>query len=135
MLRKDAKIELIKRVPLFSRCTKRELGMIALLADELDLPEGRELTHQGSRGQEFVILVEGGADVVRNGKVVNKLKSGDFFGEISLITGRPRTATVVTRRRSRLLIMHSPAFRALLRDSPSIQAKVLEAVVARLPAD
>ena len=135
MLRKDAKIELIKRVPLFSRCTTRELGMIALLADELDLPEGRELTHQGSRGQEFVILVEGGADVVRNGKVVNKLKSGDFFGEISLVTGRPRTATVVTRRRSRLLVMHSPAFRALLRDSPGIQAKVLEAVVARLPAD
>ena len=135
MLRKDAKIELIKRVPLFERCSKRELGMIALLADELELPEGRELTHQGSRGREFVILVEGGADVVRNGKVVNKLESGDFFGEISLVTGRPRTATVVTRRRSRLLVMHSPAFRALLRDSPPIQAKVLEAVVARLPAD
>ena len=135
MLRKDAKIELIKRVPLFARCSKRELGMIAMLADELELPEGRELTHQGSRGQEFVILVEGGADVVRNGKVVNKLESGDFFGEISLVTGRPRTATVVTRRRSRLLVLHSPAFRALLRDSPSIQAKVLEAVVARLPSD
>ena len=106
-----------------------------MLADELELPEGRELTHQGSRGQEFVILVEGGADVVRDGKVVNKLESGDFFGEISLVTGRPRTATVVTRRRSRLLVMPASAFRSLLRDSPSIQAKVLEAVVARLPAD
>jgi CRP/FNR family cyclic AMP-dependent transcriptional regulator len=135
VLRKDAKIELIKRVPLFAGCSKRELGMIAQLADELDLPEGRELTRQGSRGHEFVILVEGGADVVRNGKVVNKLESGDFFGEISLVTGQPRTATVITRRRSRLLVMHSPAFRALLRDSPAIQAKVLEAVVARLPAD
>lgn len=135
MLRKDAKVELIKRVPLFARCSRAELGAIALLADELDLPEGRELTRQGSRGQEFVILVEGSADVVRDGEVVNKLGSGDFFGEISLVTGRPRTATVITRRPSRLLVMHSPAFRALLRDSPAIQAKVLEAVVERLPAD
>ena len=131
MLRKDAKIELIKRVPLFERCSKRELGVIALLADELELPEGRELTHQGSRGQEFVILVEGGADVTRNGELINKLGPGDFLGEISVVTGWPRTATVTTRTPSRLLVMSSQALRSLLHRMPQVQAKVLDTLVAR----
>jgi CRP-like cAMP-binding protein len=135
MLRKNAKVELIKRVPLFQQLSKRELEQVASLADELDLPAGRELTREGASGREFVVLVEGTADVSRNGKVVNKLGPGDFLGEISLVTGRPRTATVVTRDATRLLVLSSPSFRALMRDSPAIQAKVLEAVVARLPAD
>ena len=135
MLRKDAKIDLIKRVPLFARCTKRELAEIALLADEIDIPAGRELARQGRAGKEFVILVEGSASVTRNGRVINRLGPGDFFGEIALVTGRRRTATVTTRKPSRVLVMSSPAFRTLLRDSHSIQAKVLEAVIARLPAD
>jgi len=135
MLRKDAKIDLIRRVPLFGRCTKRELAEIALLADEIDMPAGRELARQGRTGKEFVVLIEGAANVTRNGKVVNKLGPGDFFGEIALVTGRRRTATVTTRKASRLLVMSSPAFRTLLRDSPGIKAKVLETLVARLPSD
>jgi CRP/FNR family transcriptional regulator, cyclic AMP receptor protein len=133
MLRKDAKVELIKRVPLFEQCSKRELGMIAALADEVALPEGRELTHEGRSGREFVVLVDGAASVTRDGKLLNKLGPGDFLGEISLITGRPRTATVTTSKPSRLLVLSSPAFRSLMRESSSIQAKVLEAVVNRLP--
>ena len=59
LLHKDAKIELLRSVPLFEGCSRRELAQIAALADELDLPEGRELTQEGARGKEFVILVEG----------------------------------------------------------------------------
>ncbi|HLX18859.1 MAG TPA: cyclic nucleotide-binding domain-containing protein [Gaiellaceae bacterium] len=135
MLRKNAKIELIKRVPLFQRCSGRELAEVAALADEVDLPAGRELTSEGRTGREFVILVEGVADVTRKGKNVNELGPGDFLGEISLVTGRPRTATVTTRTPARLLVISAPAFRALLRDMPGMQAKVLEAVAERLPAD
>jgi CRP-like cAMP-binding protein len=135
MLRKDAKIELLKRVPLFERCSKRELAQIAALADELDLPGERNLTREGAGGFEFIILVQGEADVVRNGRVVNELGSGDFIGEIALVTGQPRTATVRTRGPSRVLVLAASGFRALMRDVPAIQDKVLAAITARIPDD
>jgi CRP-like cAMP-binding protein len=135
MLRKDAKIELLKRVPLFERCSKRELAQIAALADELDLPAARNLTREGAGGWEFIILVEGQADVVRKTHVINELGPGDFVGEIALLTGRPRTATVRTRGPSRILVLTASAFRTLLHDVPSIQGKVLAALAARLAPD
>jgi len=133
MLRKNAKIELLKRVPLFERCSQRELGQIAMLADELDLPAARNLTSEGSGGFEFIVLVEGAADVTRGGKIVNELGPGDFVGEIALVTGQPRTATVRTRGPSRILILTATAFRTLMRDVPTIQDKVLSALAARIP--
>jgi CRP-like cAMP-binding protein len=133
MLRKNAKIELLKRVPLFELCSKRELGQIAMLADELDLPGERNLTREGAGGFEFIILVEGAADVVRNGRVVNELGPGDFVGEIALVTGQPRTATVRTRGPARVLVLAASGFRVLMREVPSIQEKVLAAVTARIP--
>jgi CRP-like cAMP-binding protein len=133
MLRKNAKIELLKRVPLFERCSQRELAQIAMLADELDLPSARELTHQGAGGFEFIVLVEGQADVVRGVRVVNELGPGDFVGEIALVSGKPRTATVKTRGPARVLVITASGFRTLMRDVPSIKDKVLAAVTARLP--
>jgi len=133
MLRKNAKIELLKRVPLFERCSQRELARIAALADELTLPAERDLTSEGSGGYEFIVLVEGAADVVRKGRVVNELGPGDFVGEISLVTGQPRTATVKTRGPSRILVLNASGFRALMREVPSIQDKVLAAITARIP--
>ena len=78
MLRKDAKVELLKRVPLFERCSKRELKEIASVADELNLPSGRNLAREGATGKEFVVLVEGAADVRRRGRKINTLHSGDY---------------------------------------------------------
>jgi CRP-like cAMP-binding protein len=131
MLRKDAKIELLKRVPLFAACSKSELEQVAAFTDELDLPAERNLTSEGSDGFEFLILVEGEADVVRQGAVVNELGPGDFIGEIALVTGRPRTATVRTRGPARILIMTASGFRTLMHDVPSIQDKVQAAMTAR----
>ena len=133
MLRKNAKIELLKRVPLFERCSQRELAQIAMLADELDLPTARELTHQGAGGYEFIVLIEGQADVVRGVRVVNELGPGDFVGEIALVSGKPRTATVKTRGPARVLVITASGFRTLMRDVPSIKDKVLAAVTARIP--
>jgi CRP-like cAMP-binding protein len=133
MLRKNAKIELLKRVPLFYACSRRELDAIASLADELDLPDARNLTKEGAAGWEFMILVEGEADVVRKGRVVNELGPGDFVGEIALVTGAPRSATVKTRGPSRILVLTASAFKTLMRDVPSIQEKVLAALAARVP--
>jgi CRP-like cAMP-binding protein len=135
VLRKNAKLELLKRVPLFADCSKRELETVAAIADELTMPAGRELTKEGARGAEFVVLAEGAADVRRRGRRVNTLASGDFLGEIALITGTPRTATVTTTAPSRVLVMTAPAFRRLLRDNPSLQLKVLDALARRLPPE
>jgi len=135
LLHKDAKVELLKQVPLFERLSKRELREIATLADELHLPAGRHLAKEGATGKEFVVLVEGAADVRRRGRKINTLGSGDFLGEIALITGTPRTATVTTTAGSRLLVITSSAFRRLMREMPSIQEKVLAALAARIPDD
>jgi CRP-like cAMP-binding protein len=135
VLRKNAKIELLKRVPLFERCSKSELGEIAMLADELDLPSARELTREGASGYEFIVLVEGEAEVVRGVRVVNKLGPGDFVGEIALVSGKPRTATVRTKGPARVLVVTASGFRTLMHDVPSIKDKVLEAVTSRLADD
>jgi CRP-like cAMP-binding protein len=134
-LRKNAKIELIKRVPLFSRCSKQELAAVAAQADELVLPAGRALATQGARGSEFVIIVDGTADVSKNGRRINRLGSGDFLGEIALISGAPRTATVTTTSECRLLVLTDRGFKHLTTGMPSIQASVLRALSERLQAD
>jgi CRP/FNR family cyclic AMP-dependent transcriptional regulator len=131
-LRKDAKTELIKRAPLFAHCSKRELGMIGGIADEIDLKEGTELTRQGKPGREFFVLVEGTADVLRGGRKVNSLKPMDFFGEIALIHQTPRTATVKATSPVRALVITERNFRRLLQEQPDIQRKVLEALAERL---
>ena len=84
-LRKDAKVELLKRVPLFSKLDKKGLEDVAQIADEIDLPAGKEMATEGDRGREFFVLLKGEADVTRGGQKINSMKEGDFFGEIALV--------------------------------------------------
>jgi CRP-like cAMP-binding protein len=130
----NAKIEALRGVPLFQGLSRHELEVVAGLADEVDLPSDRELTREGASGREFVVLVEGLAEVTRDGKLLNTLGPGDFLGEIALVTGSPRTATVTTRAPSRLLVMSSQAFRSLLQRMPRVRARVLATAAARMPA-
>jgi CRP-like cAMP-binding protein len=134
-LRKDVKIELISKVPLFAGLSKRELAQVASIADEIDFGSGKALTREGEPGREFFILLEGGAEVKRKGKVLATRKSGDFFGEIALMCNRPRVATVVTTSPTRTLVITDRDFRALVKRTPDIALKVLDAVGERLPAD
>jgi len=128
----NAKIDLIKSVPLFSRCSKKDLAEVAKLADEIDFGAGRELTREGSSGREFFVIVEGEVDVSRKGKKVNSLGAGDFFGEIALIAHTPRTATVTSTTPVRLLVITGQSFKTLLEHQPPIAAKVLSALAERL---
>lgn len=131
-LGRNAKVELIRQVPLFSRCTRKELAEVASIADEVDLPTKRVLMREGERGREFFVLLEGSADVRRNGRKINQLGDGDFFGEIALVSRSDRTATVTTTEPSRVLVITEQAFRALLDHAPQIQIRVLEALADRL---
>ena len=132
MLRKNAKVDLIKSAPLFSECSRKHLNEIAEIADEIDLGEGKELTKEGRPGREFFVLIDGTADVKRGNRRINQMGAGDFFGEISLITQRPRTATVVATSPVRALVITDRSFRRLLEHQPEIQGKVMSAVAARL---
>ena len=131
-LRKDAKTELLKGAPLFAHCSKRELAAISSIADEIDLKDGHELTREGAVGREFFVLIDGTADVHRNGRKVNTLKAGDFFGEIALVHRTPRTATVKATSPIRALVITERNFRTLLERSPEIQRKVLQALAERV---
>jgi CRP/FNR family transcriptional regulator, cyclic AMP receptor protein len=135
VLAKDTKIELIAGVPLFADCSRRELRELAETADEVVVPAGYTLTKEGATGREFVIIVEGAADVIRRGRKINSLGSGDFLGEIELVSRGPRTATVRTTQPTHALVITGAAFRGLLRRMPSIQIKVLQALAERLPPE
>ena len=135
MLRRDTKLQLLKGVPLFAGCSKKELGEIALVADEIDVGEGKVLTREGDAGREFFMLVDGAVDVRRNGRRIRTMGPGDFFGEIALVSDRPRTATVTATQPATLLVVTDRAFRQLMRKIPSIQLKVLTALADRLAAD
>ena len=128
----NQKIDLIRKVPLFARCSRAELKEIALLADEIDLHEGKEMTREGAPGREFFVLLEGTADVKKNRRRVNTLGPGDFFGEIALVSREPRTATVIATSPVRALVITDRSFRRLLDDAPQVQTKVMEAMAERL---
>jgi CRP-like cAMP-binding protein len=132
MLRKDGKIELLKKVPLFSRCTKKQVGAIASLADLIDVPAGKVLIREGARGREFMIIVSGTGEVRRKGRKVATIGPGDFIGEMALISGGPRNATVTTTSDALLLVVGERPFWALLDQSPEIQTSVLKAIGERL---
>jgi CRP/FNR family transcriptional regulator, cyclic AMP receptor protein len=129
---KSTKIELIKKVPLFSKLSGTALREVAGVADEVDLPEGKTLTREGERGREFFVLLEGNADVRQKGARIATLGTGDFFGEIALVTKLPRTATVTATSPVRALVITDRDFAALLRRSPQIGQGVLEALGERL---
>lgn len=135
MLRKNAKIELLKRVPLFAQCSRAELAQIALLSTELNLPAGRTLMKEGEPGKEFIVLAEGRAEVRRTGRRIRELSDGDFLGEISLVAEIPRTATVTALTPLTVLLVTARDFRTLMREVPSLQPKVIYALAMRMPPE
>jgi CRP-like cAMP-binding protein len=133
--RSATKADLIARVPLFAGLSKSQLRQIATIADEIDLPADKQLIREGEPGREFFVLLEGEVEVTRKDKKLVTRRSGEFFGEIALVSSLPRTATVRTRTPVRTLVIRDVAFRALLHRTPAIAVKVLEAMAERLPPD
>jgi CRP/FNR family transcriptional regulator, cyclic AMP receptor protein len=134
-LRRDAKVELLKKVPLFSGCSKSELRELAKTADELDVREGTVLTREGKSGREFFVLISGSARVTKSGRKIAELGPGDWLGEIALITDSPRTATVTATSPVDLLVITDRRFRTVVETMPSIAMKVLASVGQRLGHD
>jgi CRP-like cAMP-binding protein len=132
IVRRDQKMRLISGVPLFQDCSQAELARVATITTQVEVPEGEVLMREGERGETFVILVAGSADVRRGKRRIATLGVGDFAGEIALLTDAPRTATVLTTSHATALRATRKGFAALLEESPSIQRKVLRALADRI---
>lgn len=132
MAGKDYKLELLRKVPLFQGLSRKDLELVERLTDEIDVPAGKVLIKEGATGHEFFIVVDGSLRVERDGQLLRKLGPGDFAGEIALIDGGPRTATVVADAPSRLLVVGHREFFGLLAEYPDIQIQVLQALARRV---
>ena len=132
--RRSQKIEALKKVPLFAGLSKRHLDIIARGADEVKVDAGRVLVAQGGLGREFVLILEGSARVERDGKAIARLGRGDFFGEMSLIDRRTRSATVTAETPVVLLVVETRYFGALLDTVPGLQKSILLTLCERLRA-
>ncbi len=128
----DPKLAAMERVPLFEHVPKKHLKQLASMADEIDLPAGHVLMREGERGRECVVVLDGAVDVTRKGKKVALRGGTDVFGEIALLCDRPRVATVTARTPLRVLVLTDRHFKTLVRDEPTVQAKVMQALAERV---
>ena len=120
-------------VSLFAACTANELDAIVAVTTLIDVPAGRVLCHQGERGDEFFVIVDGTTVVTVDDDQVAILGPGDFFGEMALLDGGPRIATVTTTTTpARLLVLTRPEFNSLLERVPTVCHRILTGVGHRL---
>lgn len=123
---------MLKAVPLFSQCDDKQLDFIATQVDEVDFVVGRDLCREGSGGGEFFVILSGNAEVRRQGRHLRELGPGDFFGEIALLDGGPRTATVTALSPMTCLVLSRGQFHNVIRQNALIAVSVLETLGERL---
>ena len=128
----DARAARLKVVPLFAHCDNRQIDFIATQVEEMDFPVGRVLCTEGTHGGDFFILESGAADVTRGGKKIATMQSGDFFGEIAVIDGGPRTATVTTSEPTHCLVLGPRQFQNVVHQNVDIAHSVMKALTLRL---
>ena len=112
-------------VALLRSCNKRELERVARAADEVRLEAGRPVVEEGRPGNECYVIIRGTATVSREGKVIATIGPGDHFGELAVLDGGPRSATVTATTDLDVLVIGRREFTALLEDVPSLNHKVL----------
>lgn len=122
----------LARIELFSELSKQERRRVDSLMTPVRIKEGRVLTREGSQGREFMIISEGSATVSRSGQEIARLGPGDFFGELSLVAGIPRTATVTADTEMVVNALNRREFAAMLDESPALAKRILVGAVRRL---
>ncbi|MGB6057633.1 MAG: cyclic nucleotide-binding domain-containing protein [Microthrixaceae bacterium] len=125
-------VDEVASIRLFSACTKRDLQRLARAVDHVTLKPGDEMTHQGSVGREAFVIISGVASVIKDGAEVARLGPGDHVGELSLLDGGPRSATVRAETDMELLVLSKPAFNAVLDEVPTLAHKLLVSMAERL---
>jgi len=119
-------------VPLFADLPRKHLQRIAKEADELTFSPGEAIVEEGNLGETLFVVLEGHAKVVRGGRKVGQVLPGDFFGELSLIDGGPRSASVIAETPMRVLRVFRRTLTALWKDDPKLAIRVLDGVTRRV---
>jgi CRP/FNR family transcriptional regulator, cyclic AMP receptor protein len=119
-------------LPLFSACSARDLQRLARATDEVVVEAGKVLTTEGTVGREAFVIIDGVAEVRKGDRVEAELGPGAHFGELALLDGGPRTATVVAQGEMTLVVLSKPAFNAVLDEIPTLAHKLLVSLARRL---
>jgi CRP-like cAMP-binding protein len=123
----------VKDVPLFASVPKSEHRKLASLVDEVEVPAGTTVMSQGEYAREFAVIVDGNAAVIRDGEHVATLGPGEFFGEVGMLDGPSRSASVVALTDLKLLVVGPREFASMLYAAPGIAAEVKQAAAERQP--
>jgi CRP/FNR family transcriptional regulator, cyclic AMP receptor protein len=129
---RSQKVDVLKGIPIFSYLSKKQLDEVARHADEIDVEAGHVIAKEGSRGHDLFVIVSGSATVSRQGEAIATLRPGDFVGEMSLLDGKPRSATVIADEPMALLVIMAREFEPLLLHIPELGVQLLKAMAQRL---
>ena len=128
----DDKMRRLEEVPLLEGCTQRQLRAVARIAEVVEVPAGSVLARAGQSGDDFFLILDGSARVDVSPRKRAKLKPGDYFGEMSLLDGGPRSATVTAETPLRLLVIKRRDFATLLREAPELVLSLLATLSRRV---
>ncbi|MEK7385981.1 MAG: cyclic nucleotide-binding domain-containing protein [candidate division NC10 bacterium] len=129
---RDEKIKHLERVPIFEDCSMKQLRRIADISTIVEVPERTVLCRAGEAGEEFFVLIDGTALVTLSPQRRGRISPGEFFGEMSLLDGEPRSATVKAETDLRLLVIDRSHFWALLREVPELTERILVTLSKRV---
>jgi CRP-like cAMP-binding protein len=125
-------VEDLEALPVFAAATHEQLDQVAKFAEEIDVPAGAELTHEGTYEGTVFVVVKGSVAIERHGHAVNLIRAGDFFGEIEAIDGGPRMATSRAIEDTRVVVVNHRDFNDLIDAVPELREQVMAAMEERL---
>ena len=132
MARRDAFIDHLQQVSLFSACSRKDLQLVARRAEDVKVPAGKVLVAEGETGHEFFVILEGTAKVTRQGRKVANIGAGAAFGELALLDKAPRNATVVAESDMELVVLGQREFAGIIDEVPGFARKLLAGMASRL---
>jgi CRP-like cAMP-binding protein len=128
----DDKIERLEDVNLLAGCSRRQLRAIARISEVIEVPAATVLARAGTAGDEFFLILDGSARVEVSPRKRSRLEPGQYFGEMSLLDGGPRSASVIAETPLRLLVIKRRDFTTLLREAPELTQSLLATLSQRV---
>jgi CRP/FNR family cyclic AMP-dependent transcriptional regulator len=128
----DDKIDRLEEVGLLAGCSRRQLRAIARISEVIEVPAATVLARDGTAGDEFFLILDGSARVEVSPRKRSRLEPGQYFGEMSLLDGGPRSASVTAETPLRLLVIKRRDFTTLLKEAPELTQSLLATLSQRV---